>query len=170
MLIHVNSPNSNSRLQEVHSSDVQPNAVDIRLGRVWMMHGSFRLSEDEKIHRQKIEIFPDDQGYFEFKVGEAYEVAFDNLITMAEDEAGFVIVRSTLNRNGVFITSGLYDSGYKGSLAGCMHIRGNGPTFIRKGTRIAQFLLFKAEALHNYDGSYGFSTDGSVKKEEERYH
>ena len=39
----------------------------------------------------------------------------ENIVSIEEGYAGFVITRSTLNRNGVFITSGLYDSGYHGA-------------------------------------------------------
>jgi deoxycytidine triphosphate deaminase len=78
----------------------------------------------------------------------------ENEITVGADEAGWVVPRSSLNRNGVFITSGLYDSGYTGVMAGVMHVE-CGPVRIQKGTRVAQFVLFKAEALSNYNGSYG---------------
>ena len=75
-------------------------------------------------------------------------------ITIGPDEAGWVITRSTLNRNGLFITSGLYDSGYQGVMAGALHVN-VGDALIAKGTRVAQFLLFKSEALSSYDGDYG---------------
>jgi len=86
----------------------------------------------------------------------------ENIVTIGPDEAGWVITRSTLNRNGVFITSGLYDSGYSGVMAGAMHVRG-GPVRIKKGTRVAQFLLFKAEALTLYNGSYGLNSEHDKK-------
>ena len=78
----------------------------------------------------------------------------ENEVSIEEGYAGFVITRSTLNRNGVFITSGLYDSGYHGVMAGCLQVR-VGPMKIQRGTRVGQFLLFKAETLSLYDGSYG---------------
>jgi len=42
-------------------------------------------------------------------------------------------------------------------MAGVMHIAGNRltTTRIKQGTRIGQFLCFKAEALSSYDGDYG---------------
>ena len=74
-----------------------------------------------------------------------------------------MITRSTLNRNGVFITSGLYDSGYNGVVAGVLHVN-VGPMKVKVGTRVAQFLLFKAEALHAYNGDYG-----NGKSHDEKY-
>ena len=78
----------------------------------------------------------------------------ENIISVGAYEAGWVITRSTLNRNGVFITSGLYDSGYHGVMAGAMHVT-TGPMWLRRGTRVGQFLLFKSQALKKYDGDYG---------------
>ena len=86
----------------------------------------------------------------------------ENIITIGEGEAGWVITRSTLNRNGVFITSGLYDSGYCGVMAGALHVN-VGPMKIKRGTRVGQFLLFKSETLKLYDGDYGANKQHDVK-------
>ena len=67
--------------------------------------------------------------------------------------AGWLIARSTLNRNGIFITSGLYDSGFENFIGGVMHVRG-GPARIEKGARIAQFIFVEAETVRLYDGEY----------------
>ena len=83
-----------------------------------------------------------------------YEILFDHDIKVGEGEAGWVITRSTLNRNGLFITSGLYDSGYHGVMAGALHVTA-GPAKIRPYTRVGQFLLFKAQNIKMYDGDYG---------------
>jgi deoxycytidine triphosphate deaminase len=93
----------------------------------------------------------------------------ENIIRVGEGEAGWVITRSTLNRNGCFITSGLYDSSYHGTMAAVLHIT-FGTARIKKGTRIGQYLSFDAEMLHEYNGSYGFNKDGNPKKDEEKYH
>ena len=39
-------------------------------------------------------------------------------------------------------------------MAGALHVN-VGPAKIYKGTRVGQFLLFKAESLTQYDGDYG---------------
>ena len=95
-------------------------------------------------------------GIFKFTPGNigTYEIIMEGEITIGDDEAGWVITRSTLNRNGLFITSGLYDSGYKGVMAGALHVN-VANAVIKKGTRVGQFLLFKAEAVNQYDGDYG---------------
>jgi deoxycytidine triphosphate deaminase len=86
----------------------------------------------------------------------------ENVIEVGEGEAGWVITRSTLNRNGVFLTSGLYDSGYHGVMAGVMHVT-CGTMKIKPGTRIGQYLSFDSESLSKYDGSYGIGKEHDAK-------
>lgn len=160
---HILGPTSKSTLTGVQEGDSQPNAVDLRLGKVFLINTDrFVLSEDEKTHRGSTEIIPDRHGWFYLQPG-SYEVVMENTISVGEGEAGWVITRSTLNRNGIFLTSGLYDSGYNGVMAGVMHVT-VGPARIRQGTRIGQYLSFNAEALSKYDGSYGIG-----KAHDEKY-
>lgn len=162
-MIHILGSNSNSTLTGVDKGDSQPNAVDLRLDKVFvMLDKEFVIDNNQKAHRGTIELQPDEDGWFNLQSGCTYEVVMENIIQVGVDEAGWVITRSTLNRNGIFITSGLYDSGYHGVMAGAMHVR-NGPAKIKKGTRVAQFLLFKAEALSEYNGSYGLKSEHDKK-------
>jgi deoxycytidine triphosphate deaminase len=141
-------------LTNVQEGDVQPNAVDLRLGKVFKLSQStFVIDEQQKKHRGSFEMQPDGMGYYNLPEGH-YEVIMDNKIVVGKDEAGWVITRSTLNRNGVFLTSGLYDTGYDGVMAGVMHVT-CGPMRIARGTRIGQYLSFNAESLFNYNGDYG---------------
>lgn len=149
---------------------IQPNAVDLRLDRVWRMDplDYFLIEEGTHHHRNKVEVLPDTSGFFTFFPG-VYEVQFDQIVKIGPQDAGWVITRSSLNRNGLFLTSGLYDSGYNGAMAGALHVDG-GPAKIKKGTRIGQFLLFDAQSVKLYDGSYGFDQSGKAKAEEAKYH
>lgn len=168
MMLHISSKDSISHLTKVQETDVQPNAVDLRLDRVFgIQQNMFCIDNESKIHRGTVEINPIDD-WFQLDPG-TYEVTMENIVTVGEGEAGWVITRSTLNRNGVFLTSGLYDSGYNGIMAGALHVT-SGPMRIKRGTRIGQFLLFKAETLHLYAGSYGFGANGVIKADEAKYH
>ena len=145
---------STSQLTNVQPQDIQPNAVDLRLGKVFYITANeFVIDEECKIHRGSVEVKVDDDGYYRLQPGH-YEVVMENKITVGDGEAGWVITRSTLNRNGVFITSGLYDTGYSGVMAGVMHVS-IGPMKIKPGTRVGQYLSFKAQALKSYAGDYG---------------
>lgn len=151
---NIASKESTSTLTNIQEGDAQPNAVDLRLGKVfWISSNMFTIDEERKVHRGTVEILPDNDGYYRLEPGH-YEVVMENKITVGDGEAGWVITRSTLNRNGVFITSGLYDTGYSGVMAGVMHVT-IGPMRIKPGTRIGQYLTFEAQALHKYDGDYG---------------
>lgn len=162
---HVAGKSSKTTLTNVQEGDVQPNAIDLRLDRVYFIDENlFEISNDHKKHRGSTEIIPDEDGYFTLSPG-SYEIVMENIIRVGEGEAGWVITRSTLNRNGCFITSGLYDSGYHGVMAGVLHIR-IGAARIKKGTRVGQYLSFDAEALHNYDGDYGINKDHDKKYNE----
>lgn len=163
-MIHISGPTAKSKITGVEEGDVQSNALDLRLDKVFAIKDNrFEISNEHKKHRGSVELQPDASGYFNLSVG-SYEVVMSNIIGVSESEAGFVITRSTLNRNGLFLTSGLYDSGYGfdaatgkfvgGAMAGCLHVN-VGPARIKQGTRIGQFILFQAESLHAYDGDYG---------------
>lgn len=160
---HIMGPTSKSKLSNVEKEDVQPNAVDLRLGQVFKINKSvFEISNEHKKHRgTEYELKTDPEGYFNLEPGD-YEVVMENIIHVGENEAGWVITRSTLNRNGLFLTSGLYDSGYHGVMAGVLHV-GVGQARIKKGTRIGQYLSFSAEALHSYDGDYGLGKEHDNK-------
>ena len=159
---HILGRNSKSSLTNTQHGDSQPNAVDLRLDKVFkILPTLFVISEDSKQHRSTEEVLPDEESYFVLSPG-SYEVVMENVITVGENEAGWVITRSSFNRNGCFLTSGLYDSGYSGVMAGVFHIAG-GPTKIKKGTRIGQYLSFDAEMLSLYDGSYGVKSEHDKK-------
>lgn len=160
---HIMGKLSRSKLTNVEEGDSQPNAVDLRLDKVYKIKKDvFEISNEHKKHRgTDYELTPDHQGYFFLEPG-SYEVVMSNIIHVGENEAGWVITRSTLNRNGLFLTSGLYDSGYHGVMAGVLHVS-IGPARIKKGSRVGQFLLFEAESLSSYDGDYGVGKEHDKK-------
>lgn len=161
---HILGPTSTSSLSGVKDGDVQPNAVDLRVGKIFKIKcdDMFIISEDNKTHRGSEQLHPDKDGWYHL-IGGAYEVVMENEIEVGDGEAGWVITRSTLNRNNVFLTSGLYDSGYHGVMAAVMHV--GGPMRIKQGTRVGQYLSFDAEQLSKYNGSYGFGSAHDVKYE-----
>ena len=90
---HIMGPNSKSTLTNVQEGDVQPNAVDLRLGKVFKLSQStFIIDEQQKKHRGSYEMQPDGLGYFNLPEGH-YEVIMENKIVVGKDEAGWVITR-----------------------------------------------------------------------------
>ena len=161
-MLHICDGRNKSKLTGVSPQDIQPNAVDLKLDKVLRIKNKeFLINEDMKSHRGSEEIATDSEGYWRLEPG-TYEIVMENIIEVGQDEAGWVITRSTLNRNGVFITSGLYDSGYHGVMAGAMHVT-TGPAVIKRGTRVGQFLLFKSQSLSMYNGDYGLNKEHDKK-------
>ncbi len=161
-MIHIGSKFTKSSLTNVQDGDVQPNAVDLRVDKIFdIKQERFYISDDKKQHRGSTEKLLSREGEWFLQPG-AYEVIFENIIDVAEGEAGFVITRSSLNRNGLYLTTGLYDSGYNGVMAAVLHVT-TAPAVIKKGTRLGQFLLFKSETLSMYDGDYGLNKEHDKK-------
>ena len=153
-------------LTNVQAGDSQPNAVDLRVQDIFALKDeTFVLTDNKKTHRGSQKIEPDENGMFCLEPG-VYEIIMENIVTIPEGYAGWVITRSTLNRNGLHITSGLYDSGYSGVMAGLLHVA-HGPAAIEKGSRVGQFLIFEAETLSLYDGDYGQGKSHDAKDSEE---
>ena len=85
---HISGPNSRSTLTNVQEQDVQPNAVDLRLGKVFFIRpATFIIDEEDKRHRGSVELMPDPDGYFTLKEGH-YEVVMENIIEVGDGEAG----------------------------------------------------------------------------------
>lgn len=161
---HISGKNSKSALTNVQPQDVQPNATDLRLGKVLRVNERvFEITDDTKKHRGSVTVQPDANGFYTLEIG-VYEIVMENEISVADGEAGWVITRSTLVRNGCFLSSGLYDSGYEGGMVACLHVN-CGPMRIKQGTRIGQYVCVDAEALHCYDGDYGKGKPHDTKYE-----
>jgi deoxycytidine triphosphate deaminase len=170
-LVHLAGKQTTSKIHGYNliDDDIQPNAIDLRLDKVFAIESkTFSLSENHKIHRGVVQPPMIDEYTYFLQKG-SYEITMQGEIEIGPDEAGWVITRSTLNRNGIFITSGLYDSAYHGIMAACMHVN-CGTMEITRGTRVAQMIIFKAEALKQYNGSYGYTKDGILKTGEEKYY
>lgn len=153
-MIHGLSETSKSKfIFEQDDDSLQPNAFDFKISRVFRFKTDiFELREnDSKTHRQQEEVFPDENGFWILTSGD-YNVLTDTECKISEGEAGYVIQRSSLNRNGIFLTSGLYDSGFNNTLGCVMHV--NGIFKVQRGSRIGQFILTEAETLKLYNGSY----------------
>ena len=159
---HIASPTSTSSLTNIQPKDIQPNAVDLRVSKILKINDNvFTIDEDKKIHRGSVEFEPWEDGYWYLYPG-AYEIIMKNEIEVGQGEAGYVITRSTLNRNGVYLTSGLYDTGYNGVMASVMHVT-TGLMRIKPGTRVGQYLNFKSENIGSYDGDYGIGKEHDRK-------
>lgn len=87
------------------------------------------------------------------KKGDCYNVILNETIALPGDIYATLQQRSSYSRKGVFVTSGVYDPGYQGSL-GCTIYNFGEEITIPKNTRILQILCFKADSASNYNGQW----------------
>lgn len=92
-------------------------------------------------------------GEITLKTGESINIYLNETIKLPIDMFATFHQRSTYSRKGVFVTTGIYDPAYEGSL-GCT-IYNLGPIVtIPKNERIGQLVVFKADAASAYQGQY----------------
>jgi dUTP pyrophosphatase len=164
-------------------TQVQPNAIDFDLSALFAFKvdtPSFFLDGDSKQHQTTEKQQPQDmegptgvKPYFTLKPHTAYDFASSLHVKLPAGIAALLIVRSTLNRNGLFITSGLYDQGFNGTVAGILHNRSDRTAYITPGSRIGQIMFIQAEDSGLlYAGGYntkpGEHLTGSVKEQLQR--
>ena len=65
MMIHLASRSSQSSLSTFEPGDVQPNAIDLRVDKIFEVNrNAFRISEGVKSHRGSFEMEPDEESYW----------------------------------------------------------------------------------------------------------
>ena len=140
---------------------IQPNAIDFTLDKLFSIDSTspFFLSELDKKMRKFREMetksYTDTNGEmaWHLRYGGAYDGMSNMYVEVPEGVAVKLIVRSTLNRNGLFLTSGLYDSGFKGNIGFMLHNRG-GDAYIVPGTRVGQIEFYKSDSIGTYAGGW----------------
>jgi deoxycytidine triphosphate deaminase len=143
--------------EEEKEECVQQNAMDITLDHLYRFNTNsyFVLTKSKKQMRETLPVAPIViDGEEVFPISGDMDFMSDFYINLPEGVAVEIIVRSTFNRNGIFITTGLYDQGYQNYIGGI--IRNNGPiAYVAPGSRLAQIKFIKAESSGKmYNGSY----------------
>lgn len=145
---------SNTKLTGVDKDMVQPDAVDLRVGTIYKVSGKCVLLENSKEHAEHTLVTPNENGRYVLESG-YYTVEFAHNVKMGENEAGLVIPRSTLMRNGVQLETAVYDSGYVGKMISAIYVAPDCTFEFEKNARLAQFILFNVKGVqHLYNGSY----------------
>lgn len=122
---------------------IQPNALDFTVDTIYNIgDDTFRISESSKTMRSQHYLDVVDGNYMLSKG--CYDAMSDFYVSVPEGVAAWLITRSTFNRNGVFIQSGLYDSGFKGN-CGFVIYNTRGVAMIEPHTRIGQLIFVKSE-------------------------
>ena len=134
---------------------VSPNALDFPLNKVFTIDEGkdFIISEYFKQMRGGEELPLDEDEYWKLLTNTVYDGMSDFYVRVPENVAAYLIVRSTFNRNGIFLTSGIYDAGFKGNLGFAIHNR-SGIARIAPNTRIGQLIFVASQSVGQYAGGY----------------
>lgn len=160
MILHPNM-SAKTVVSPVDEDMIQMHALDIRVDKIYRISSSFLVPAEGKTlpsDKREVELFTEpnvqgDRDWFFLTPGVYSFDAFQS-VEMAEGEAGWLVPRSSLTRNGVDVRSALYDAGYKGGVNGIIVVHNQSGCQIEKGARIAQFVIVKAETAKLYDGQY----------------
>lgn len=161
---------------------IQPNAIDFTLDKLFDIDNNnmFIISTDpitgkevkkmrggEEIHAVQDRATDIEFFHIRWNCPRTFDAASDVYVELPEGVAAITVIRSTFNRNGIFMTSGLYDSGYKGHLGFALHCM-SGQAKIEKGTRVGQIIFVKSENAGIYAGGYNHQqgTHYTEKKED----
>ena len=145
--------------------NIQPNAIDFTLDKLFEINNdeAFIINEDYKLMRGSVEIEAEedeDDGlhYWPIDIRVSYDGMSSMYCKLPEGVACLLIIRSTFNRNGMFLTSGLYDSGFEGHIGFVLHNR-SGPAKIATGTRIGQIMFIPSDSAGMYAGGWNHGND-----------
>jgi len=136
-------------------TQLQPNAIDFTLDTVYTIdkESTFFLTNSDKKMRGGSKLLPDENNNWTLPPNTVHDGMSAMYVDIPEGVAALLIIRSTLNRNGIFLTSGLYDSGFQGHIAYALHNR-SGVTMIEKGTRVGQIIFVESASVGMYVGGY----------------
>lgn len=144
---------------------VQPNAIDFTLDKVFVIEerNEFVISEAGKKMRggSQLGTVPDRRSglnFWHLMTRTSYDGMSNVYVHVPKNVVVELIIRSTFNRNGIFLTSGLYDSGFEGNIGFVLHNM-SGSAVIGEGTRIGQVKFIEAQSADMYTGGYN-TADG----------
>ena len=165
MFINPNTAVENGWITGIEKPEkqIQPNAIDFTLDKVYNInHQMFVISEEGKKMRGGSVLQPvidraSGIDFWTLHAGQVYDGMSNIAVDLPEGVAAMLIIRSTFNRNGIFLTSGLYDSGFKGHIGFAIHNRSD-IAKVGVGTRIGQIKFVASDSAGMYAGGYNHET------------
>lgn len=146
---------------------ISPNAIDFTVDKIWTIDNTkfFVIDEEYKSMRggEEMEVGShstvnqdaDEHTITGWAVSahHVYDILSDMRVDIPEGIACTLIIRSTYSRNGLYLTSGIFDSGYQGNIGAALHVK-VGPALIGQGTRIGQIAFHSSDSAGIYAGGY----------------
>lgn len=158
---------SKDYVSDLDAKCIQPNAVDLRLASLEEFTEQFYEAEAPHIFisesggkqfapRNESPVRYEDKrgsGYVLYP-RRSYDVVTKHKVRIPEGAVGWCHIRSTLSRNGLILSGGLYDAGYDGVIGFTIHNLSPNYIHLEDNVRIAQFIMGHSETAHTYDGYY----------------
>lgn len=141
----------------VVDKQIQPVGVDLTIGEIYDISdvSTFELVGNNKVHRNRDEVttrYIGNDEVYELEEG-WYNVMYNEAVDIPKTVMGLVLPRSTLMRNGVMVTSAVWDPGYKGAGYGGLYVPYR--TLFGVGERIAQIVFMEVRnTTGTYNGEY----------------
>ena len=178
MFVNPLSAIQNGWVKNIHDEEkqIQPNAIDFTLDRVFILSPTdeFIISDKDGSKRmvgtnelQSVSMKGYTSQFFAIPPRTMVDGLSSMFIEVPEQHVCIPLaVRSTFNRNGVFITSGIYDSGYSGNIGFAIHNTREAYTYIGVGTRVGQISFAQSDSEGVYAGGWNHA-DGTHYRESE---
>jgi deoxycytidine triphosphate deaminase len=137
---------------------ISPNAIDFTLDKVFTLNTDDTpyVCETVKKMRSLYELDPINNSIerrWKLEGGRVYDGMSNMYVEVPENVVAILYTRSSFTRNGVFLTSGIYDSGFKGAVGFTIFTVG-GPIEIGEGVRIGQIAFVEASSAKMYAGGW----------------
>lgn len=134
---------------------IQPNALDITIDKMYEVSNYENIqpsiTEDSKLMLKWQEVLGP---YFFLRPSVMYDVLSDFYVEIPQGVAAMLIIRSSFSRNCVRLSSGLYDSGFKGNIGFSLINHGSSPLQTITGTRVAQIAFVASDSVKEYAGGW----------------
>lgn len=136
----------------VSDKQLQPNAIEAEVSELFQVSGSIELSEAGKKMPTLTKVEAVD-GFWDLEPNSVYDCSSRLYCEIPEGIAATLNIRSTLNRGGIRLSSGVYDSGYSGHVGFIIHT-GPLPLRLGVGTRVVQVMFWQSDSDGKYLGGY----------------
>lgn len=159
----ITHPDCDSYQDWVDRKYVCPNAIDFTVDQMFTINNNnvFSISNEHKTMRggDVMKALPIHEAKHPHAMWELYKGSYDAMsqmyVNVPDGVACELIIRSSFSRNGLFLTSGLYDTGFSGHIGFVLHnMIGPAPAYIAVGTRIGQIKFVVAQNEGEYAGGY----------------
>jgi dUTP pyrophosphatase len=136
---------------------LQPNGVDLTLGRVERFKGAGCIATDNsgRVLPELEEVDPDAEGWYHLSPG-PWHISYNEVVALPTDLMALGRPRSSLGRAGVAIHTAVWDAGYEGRSTSLLQVFNPSGFAVQRHARVMQLVFFtlNMETAKGYSGRY----------------